>query len=63
METLLKVFGEAGIQWMGWGLAAALVILYVRREQRILDVINKNTTAITTLTVLFTERLPSGGGK
>jgi hypothetical protein len=66
-EALIKVFAEAGIQWMGWALAVALVGMNVwmnaRREKAFTGLVERNTAALTHLTTLIDERLPRGGRK
>ena len=65
MDALLKVFSEAGIQWMGWAIALVQFAWYQRKDSAttklLVDVSEKSTKAITELTVLFSERMPKGG--
>lgn len=64
-DALIKVFAVAGIQWMGWGLLTFLIIVWtranVKRETAYIDLVERNTTALITLTLLIKERLPRGG--
>lgn len=59
MEALFKaLFSEASIQWGGWVAFSALTV-YVLKTQT--AALNKNTEALTKLTVLIQERVPRGG--
>lgn len=58
VDVFKTIFSDAGIQWGGW---AAFVVLtgYVLKTQT--AALNKNTEALTKLTVLIQERVPRGG--
>lgn len=66
-DALITVFSEAGVQWMGWALATAMVWLNVwmnaKREKAFTSLVDRNTAALIKLTTLIEERLPRGGGR
>lgn len=62
-DALIKVFAEAGIQWMGWAGLIGMIWLNARREKAFTSLVDRNTAALIKLTTLIEERLPRGGGR
>lgn len=65
-----KVFSEAGIQWMGWGLSAFLVLVIVRMAHLLMPLVRDSTAAQVANKVvldmvlnLLMQRPPPNGGK